>query len=169
MEGSLRWGRASDARGSVRSSDGCRSHAVRLAPTPPGATESRPVSTAITDGIQVDVTAEYVPEHSRPRDHRYVFAYSVTITNVGRDTAQLVRRHWIITDGNGSVQEVRGDGVVGAQPVLRTGEKFQYTSGCMLTTPRGEMRGTYEMRRDDGSSFLAEISTFALALPYSLN
>lgn len=127
------------------------------------------MSSAITDGIRVDVNAEYVPEHSRPRDHRYVFAYSVTITNLGGQTAQLLRRHWVITDANGAIQEVRGDGVVGTQPVLRAGEKFQYTSGCMLTTPRGEMHGTYEMKRDDGSTFLAEISPFNLTLPYSLN
>lgn len=126
-------------------------------------------STAITDGIRVDVSSEYVPDHSRPREQRYVFSYAVTITNTGEQTAQLVRRHWVITDGAGAVQEVRGDGVVGVQPTLRTGERFQYTSGCMIPTPRGEMRGSYEMRRPDGSTFLARIDPFELALPYSLN
>ena len=127
------------------------------------------VSTAVTEGIRVTVTSSYVPEQSAPKAHRYVFAYAVKIANEGTQTAQLKTRHWIITDGNGKVEEVRGPGVVGQQPLLRPGENFEYTSGCVLQTPRGEMRGTYQMYRPDGSMFDATIAAFALALPYSLN
>ncbi len=111
----------------------------------------------------------YVPEQSSPRSQRYVFAYTVKIHNEGTEGAQLRTRHWIITDGNGKVEEVRGPGVVGQQPLLRPGDHFEYTSGCVLTTPRGEMHGTYQMHRSDGSSFDATIAPFTLALPYSLN
>jgi ApaG protein len=128
-----------------------------------------PVSTALTDGIRVSVNSVYVPEQSAPKAHRYVFAYTVKIANEGGSPAQLKTRHWIITDGNGKVEEVRGPGVVGQQPLLRPGEHFEYTSGCVLQTPRGEMRGTYQMYRPDGSMFDATIAPFALALPYSLN
>jgi ApaG protein len=127
------------------------------------------VSEALTLGIRVSVRAEYVAEQSSPRARRYVFAYTVRIANEGDTTAQLKTRHWIITDGAGKVEEVRGPGVVGQQPVLEPGEHFEYTSGCVLTTPRGEMRGTYQMHRPDGSGFDAAIAPFALALPYSLN
>jgi ApaG protein len=128
-----------------------------------------PVSTAVTDGIRIDVKATYVPEQSAPRSHRYVFAYTVHISNEGEGPAQLRSRHWIITDGNGKVEEVRGPGVVGQQPSLKPGEHFEYTSGCVLPTPRGEMQGTYQMHRPDGSVFDAAIAPFALALPHSLN
>jgi ApaG protein len=123
----------------------------------------------LTDGIQIDVEAVYVAEQSAPRSHRYVFAYTVHISNHGASPAQLRSRHWIITDGDGKVEEVKGPGVVGHQPSLQPGEHFEYTSGCILRTPRGEMRGTYQMHRPDGSSFDATIAPFALALPHSLN
>jgi ApaG protein len=126
-------------------------------------------STAVTEGIRVTVTSRYLPEQSVPLSHRYVWAYTVRITNEGRSSARLVSRHWIITDACGKVEEVRGPGVVGEQPRLEPGQTFQYTSGCMLTTSRGTMRGTYQMVRDDGSCFDAEIAPFALELPVSLN
>ena len=124
---------------------------------------------ASTEGIKVSVRAVYVPEQSSPRMRRYVFAYTVKIANESDRPAQLRSRHWIITDGDGHVEEVRGPGVVGQQPMLAPGEEFEYTSGCVLTTPRGEMRGTYQMHRPDGSMFDAMIAPFSLALPYSLN
>lgn len=127
------------------------------------------MSNAITKGIRVTVSCSYLPERSSPTQREYVFAYTVKITNEGAETAQLRSRHWIITDGGGNVQEVKGDGVVGAQPVLRPGQSFEYTSGCALRTPRGSMRGTYEMVRDDGRRFDAEVAPFALSLPHSLN
>ncbi len=127
------------------------------------------MSEATTQGIKVTVRSEYVPEQSSPKVHRYVFAYTVRIANNGAEAAQLKSRHWIITDGDGKVEEVRRPGVVGRQPTLRPGDEFEYTSGCVLNTPRGEMRGTYQMYRPDGSEFDAEIAPFALALPYSLN
>jgi ApaG protein len=127
------------------------------------------MSAAITDGIRVEVSAVYVPEQSAPRAHRYVFAYTVHIRNEGTVRAQLQSRHWIITDGEGKVEEVKGPGVVGQKPSLGPGEHFEYTSGCILQTPRGEMRGTYQMYRPDGSSFDATIAPFALALPHTLN
>lgn len=127
------------------------------------------VSTAITEGISVNVRVTYVPEQSAPRLRRYVFAYTIRIANEGSTTAQLKNRHWIITDGDGRIEEVKGPGVVGKQPTLRPGDQFEYTSGCVLTTPRGEMRGTYEMHRPDGTQFEATIAPFELSLPYSLN
>jgi ApaG protein len=128
-----------------------------------------PVSTATTEGIQVSVSVTYVPEQSAPRVRRYVFAYTIRIANNGESPAQLKSRHWVITDGDGKVEEVRGPGVVGQQPLLKPGEQFEYTSGCVLTTPRGEMRGTYQMHRPDGTAFEATIAPFALSLPHSLN
>lgn len=127
------------------------------------------MSTAITEGIKVSVEAVYVPEQSSPKQRRYVFAYTVRIENQSKNSAQLRSRHWVITDGEGKIEEVRGPGVVGQQPLLKPGERFEYTSGCVLQTPRGEMRGTYQMHRPDGSSFDAEIAAFRLALPYTLN
>jgi ApaG protein len=127
------------------------------------------MSSAITNGIRVTVSSSYVPAHSTPKSHRYVFAYTVRIANEGNETAQLKSRHWVITHGNGKVEQVRGPGVVGEQPTLRPGEHFEYTSGCVLETPRGSMEGTYQMVRVDGSQFDATIARFALALPYSLN
>jgi ApaG protein len=127
------------------------------------------VSTATTEGIKVSVRSVYVPDQSVPRAHRYVFAYTVTIANEGSAPAQLRSRHWLITDGTGRVEEVRGPGVVGQQPLLNPGDSFEYTSGCVLTTPRGEMRGTYQMHRPDGREFDARIAPFSLALPTTLN
>jgi ApaG protein len=127
------------------------------------------VSLATTEGIKVMVRAVYVPEQSSPRTQRYVFAYTVKIANEGETPAQLRSRHWIITDAEGRVEEVKGPGVVGQQPYLNPGDQFEYTSGCVLTTPRGEMRGTYQMFRPDGRAFEAAIAPFSLALPYSLN
>jgi ApaG protein len=127
------------------------------------------MSAATTDGIRVEVKVSYVPEQSAPRARRYVFAYTVNIKNEGSTRAQLESRHWIITDGDGKVEEVKGPGVVGQKPSLAPGEQFEYTSGCILQTPRGEMRGTYQMHRPDGTSFDARIAPFALALPHSLN
>ena len=130
-------------------------------------TVAEPTSSALTDGIRVRVQSLYLPDQSSPRDDRYVFAYTITISNESPRTAQLRTRHWIITDGRGSIEEVRGDGVVGEQPKLAPGQTFQYTSGCVLTTPIGTMQGTYRMWRDDGSYFDAVIAPFSLALPAS--
>ena len=131
---------------------------------------SAPASTsiAVTEGIRVSVHSRYLPEQSSPADRRYVFAYTIKIENVGRERAQLRTRHWIITDGHGGREEVRGPGVVGKQPDLGPGEAFEYTSGCVLKTAHGSMRGTYQMHRQDGSSFDAEIAPFGLSLPTSL-
>lgn len=127
------------------------------------------MSNAITNGIRVTVSSNYIPAQSAPKARRYVFAYTVRIANEGTEAAQLKSRHWIITDGNGKVEQVRGPGVVGEQPMLRPGEHFEYTSGCVLETPRGSMEGTYQMVRSDGAEFDAAIAPFALMLPYSLN
>ena len=126
-------------------------------------------STSVTEGVRVTVRSSYVADQSLPSARRYVFAYTVRISNDGQTPAQLKSRHWVITDGDGRVEEVRGPGVVGQQPFLNPGDQFEYTSGCVLTTPRGEMRGTYQMHRPDGSTFDATIAPFALSLPYSLN
>jgi ApaG protein len=126
-------------------------------------------STALTEGIRITVRSSYIADQSAPLSSRYVFSYSVRIANEGLEPAKLVTRHWIITDGVGKVEEVRGPGVVGRQPALRPGEHFEYTSGCVLATPRGEMRGSYQMQRPDGRPFDAVIAPFLLALPHSLN
>jgi ApaG protein len=126
-------------------------------------------SVAITHGIRVSVESQYVADQSSPRARRYVFAYTVRIQNEGNEPARLRSRHWIITDGDGRVEEVRGPGVVGQQPFLRPGEHFEYTSGCVLQTPRGQMHGTYQMVREGGETFDANIAPFDLMLPHSLN
>lgn len=126
-------------------------------------------SSAVTDGIRITVRSQYLADQSVPSNKRYVFAYTVRIENEGSEPAQLRTRHWIITDGSGKVEEVRGPGVVGQTPYLRPGEHFEYTSGCVLQTPRGDMRGTYQMYRPDGREFDAIIARFVLALPHSLN
>ncbi|HEY1813243.1 MAG TPA: Co2+/Mg2+ efflux protein ApaG [Kofleriaceae bacterium] len=126
---------------------------------------AEPTSSALTDGIRVSVQSLFLPEQSSPRDDRYVFAYTITIANESARAAQLRTRHWVITDGYGGIEEVRGDGVVGEQPRLVPGQSFQYTSGCVLTTPVGTMHGSYRFWRDDGSYFDAEIATFSLASP----
>jgi len=126
-------------------------------------------STATTEGIRVSVKSQYLADQSVPQSKRYVFAYTVTISNEGAEPAQLRTRHWIITDGTGKVEEVKGPGVVGQTPYLRPGEQFEYTSGCILQTARGQMHGTYQMVRPDGRMFDAVIAPFLLALPHSLN
>ena len=119
--------------------------------------------------IKVKVESAYVEAQSDAQQNRYVFAYTVTIRNDGSVPAQLLTRHWIITDSNGKVQEVRGEGVVGERPHLRPGEAFQYTSGTMLETPVGTMHGSYQMLADDGTEFDAEISPFMLSVPRMLH
>ncbi len=114
-------------------------------------------------GIQVDT--DYVDEQSEPDSDRYVFAYTITITNNGDLPARLISRHWIITDANGKVQEVSGDGVVGEQPHLNPGEEFRYSSGAVLETPVGAMQGLYRMEADNGVNFDAPIAPFTLAVP----
>ena len=121
--------------------------------------------TAVTEGIRVTVEAMYLPERSSPEDGSYAFAYTVTIENEGAPRAQLRRRHWIITDGNGHVEEVEGPGVVGQQPVLDVGEAHRYSSGAVLSTPVGTMEGTYEMHEDGGRVYKIRIPRFALQVP----
>ncbi len=104
------------------------------------------MSEAVTQGVRVSVKSSYIADQSAPRQQRYVFAYTVRITNEGKRPVQLVSRHWVITHGSGRVEEVRGPGVVGAQPRLEPGQHFEYTSGCVLSTPHGAMHGSYEMR-----------------------
>jgi ApaG protein len=127
------------------------------------------MSQALTNGILVSVESEYLPERSAPGAQRYAFAYTVQITNQGPETAQLRTRHWIITDAVGEAQEVRGEGVVGAQPILGPGESFEYTSWCVIATPTGSMRGSYQMVDSRGHTFDAEIASFRLGMPHSLN
>jgi ApaG protein len=117
----------------------------------------------------VDVRSEYRADRSDPGASRWLFTYTVSIANEGPRAAQLVRRHWIITDANGDREEVAGEGVVGNQPSLAPGERFEYTSYCVLKTPHGSMRGTYRMVRDDGNAFDAEIAPFPLVPPGRLN
>ena len=127
------------------------------------------MSSAITSGIKITVESGYLAERSSPSEGEYAFSYTVRIVNKGTLAAQLRSRHWIITDGDGKIEEVRGPGVVGAQPHLRPGQSFEYTSFCTLQTPHGSMQGTYQMTRDSGETFDADIAPFMLALPYSLN
>ncbi|MCA9633512.1 MAG: Co2+/Mg2+ efflux protein ApaG [Myxococcales bacterium] len=122
-------------------------------------------SEAVTRGVRVQVRPRYSPEHSDPRRGEWFFLYQVTITNEGEEPVKLVSRHWIITNANGDVEEVKGPGVVGEQPSLAQGEHFQYTSGCPLTTPFGSMHGTYQMVRPTGEQFDAEIAPFSLSQP----
>jgi ApaG protein len=123
------------------------------------------MSEASTQGIRVTVKSEFLPDRSSPPQGRFAFAYTVRIANEGDEVAQLVTRHWIITDASGHIEEVRGEGVVGHQPILRPGEYFEYTSWCVIRTPRGTMHGTYQMVRPDGVEFDAEIAPFALIAP----
>jgi ApaG protein len=126
-------------------------------------------SEAVTHGIRVQVEARYAPEHSQPKDRQWFFYYTVQISNEGTETVQLVSRHWIIEDANGHVEEVRGLGVVGKQPVLAPGQSFKYTSGCPLATPFGSMRGTYQMVTASGARFDTEIAPFTLSEPYTIH
>jgi len=119
--------------------------------------------------INVDVDTLYIESESSPANSQYVFAYTITITNTGSIAAKLLTRHWVITDANGHVEEVRGDGVVGEQPHLKPGEGFQYTSGAVLKTPVGTMSGSYQMVTDDGGNFDADIPEFILSSPRTLH
>lgn len=119
--------------------------------------------------IAVEVTTQYLPEQSDPDAERYFFAYTITVTNSGSVAAQLISRHWIITDADGKKEEVRGLGVVGHQPLLKPGESFEYTSGCPLASPVGTMSGSYQMVAEDGTRFEAPIPEFMLAMPRTLH
>ncbi len=119
--------------------------------------------------IKVAAQAFYLEEQSDPAHNRYVFAYTVLIQNQGNIAAKLLSRHWIITDANGKVEEVRGEGVVGEQPHLRPGEGFQYTSGAILETSVGSMKGSYQLLADDGETFDTEIPAFVLSIPRTLH
>jgi ApaG protein len=127
------------------------------------------MSTTETEGIRITVRPAYWPERSQPQSGHWAFMYTVEIANVGREPAQLKSRHWVMTDANGQEEEVRGEGVVGKQPRLRPGERFEYTSWAMLRTPFGTMRGSYSMERPGGGAFEAQISEFVLSLPHGLN
>ena len=127
------------------------------------------MSDALTRGVRVTVSSFYVEERSSPEDDFYYFAYHVEIANEGDEVVKLVSRHWIITDGTGKVQEVKGPGVVGAQPVLRPSERFEYTSACPLTTQVGVMHGTYQLVTEEGETFDARIEAFTLACPNAIN
>jgi ApaG protein len=124
-------------------------------------------SEAVTRNIRVHVDTEYAPGRSDPASNEWFFLYTIRVTNEGRNTVQLISRHWIITDAMGHTEEVKGEGVVGKQPVLEPGESFEYTSGCKLKTPFGSMRGTYQMVADNQESFDAEIPSFTMTEPYT--
>jgi ApaG protein len=126
-------------------------------------------SEAVTNNVRVEVEARFAPDRSQPFESEWFFLYTVRITNEGNDSVQLLSRHWIITDATGHIEEVRGPGVVGAQPVLQPGESFQYTSSCELNTSAGVMRGTYQMVTEDGEHFDVEIAPFALHEPYTVH
>ena len=122
-----------------------------------------------TDTVEIQAVSRFLPEQSDLAANRYVFAYHITIRNRSEQTVQLLTRHWIITDAEENVQEVRGEGVIGQQPVLRPGEAFEYTSGCSIATPVGTMKGSYFMQADDGRQFDAPIAEFTLAMPRTLH
>jgi len=126
-------------------------------------------SRAETRGVLIEVQSQYLPDQSIPASRRFVFAYTITITNTGSEVVQLRSRHWIITDGLGEVEQVKGPGVVGEEPVLRPGQSFRYTSGAILKTERGTMKGSYRMHFPEGGYFDAEIAEFLLERPFSLN
>jgi len=119
--------------------------------------------------IQIEVETQYIPEQSSEKLNRYVFSYTIKITNVGSTPAKLISRHWIINDAHGNTQEVKGKGVVGEQPYLRPGEGFQYSSGTILETPVGSMEGSYQMITDDDLEFDAHIPPFTLSVPHTLH
>ncbi|RYZ68953.1 MAG: Co2+/Mg2+ efflux protein ApaG [Lysobacteraceae bacterium] len=119
--------------------------------------------------IAIDVATRFLDEQSAPADQRFVFSYTISIRNHGRIAARLLGRHWLITDANGKVREVRGEGVVGEQPWLRPGDAFEYTSGAVLETPLGTMRGSYDMLADDGTRFEAPIAPFTLTVPRTVH
>ncbi len=119
--------------------------------------------------ITVEAVSQFVPDQSKPDDNHFVFAYTITVRNEGAVAAQLLSRHWVIKDANGKVREVTGEGVVGEQPHVQPGEGFQYTSGAVLETSVGTMRGSYRMLADDGREFEAEIPEFTLSIPRTLH
>ena len=121
------------------------------------------------NNIKVNVETRYIEDQSNPEKNYYVFAYTITIVNQGQQAAQLLTRHWVITDSNHKVQEVRGDGVIGEQPILKPGERFVYTSGTMLETSVGTMKGSYQMEANDGLQFDATIEEFVLSTPRVLH
>jgi ApaG protein len=127
------------------------------------------VSDTTTNGIRVQVTTKYLPERSSPRDHEFWFAYFIRISNVGSETAQLLSRHWVITNTEGEQEEVRGEGVVGEKPVLQPGQVYNYNSFCHLKTSVGSMHGEYTMVTPTGETFEARIAPFTLAVPNALN
>ena len=124
-------------------------------------------SEAVTNAVRVRVESEYAPGRSQPMKNEWFFLYTVTIRNEGHETLQLMSRHWIITDGTGHVEDIRGAGVVGRQPTIKPGESFTYTSGATLPTRFGVMEGTYEMVREDGERFDARIAPFTLSEPFT--
>lgn len=126
-------------------------------------------SEAETHRVRVRVRARYSPEHSSPAASRWFFLYTIRITNEGEATVQLLNRHWTIIDGTGHTEEVHGPGVVGEQPVLESGQAFEYTSGCPLPTPFGSMAGSFDMQRADGTRFEAEVAIFQLIQPGSIH
>lgn len=127
------------------------------------------MSTGSPYRITVEAVSQFVADQSKPDDNHYVFAYTITVRNEGQVAAQLLSRHWVITDANGQVREVEGEGVVGEQPHVQPGEGFQYTSGAVLETSVGTMKGTYRMLADDGREFEAEIPEFTLSIPRTLH
>ena len=127
------------------------------------------MSDTTTNGIRVQVSSQFLPDRSSPKEEQYVFAYHITITNVGTDIAQLISRHWIITNADGETEEVQGPGVVGEQPLLKPGEHFEYTSFCPLKTNVGTMHGSYTMVTPDGEAFQVRVAPFTLAVPFALN
>jgi ApaG protein len=126
-------------------------------------------SDAVTRDIRVRVRAQYAPSQSEPAGQYWSFLYTVRISNLGRQTVQLISRHWIITDGTGRVEEVRGPGVIGEQPVIEPGHAFEYTSRCPLRTPFGSMEGTYQMVDQHGDSFDVRIAPFTLTAPHTVH
>ncbi|MEE8396453.1 MAG: Co2+/Mg2+ efflux protein ApaG [bacterium] len=127
------------------------------------------MDTAVTAGIEVSVDSFFLEEESEPERNHYTFAYRVRVKNLGTATVQLISRHWIITDSDGAVKEVKGDGVVGKQPVISAGEEFEYVSGSHLETPLGTMEGTYRMTGEGGELFDVKIPMFTLQVPGTLN
>ncbi|MCK5191805.1 MAG: Co2+/Mg2+ efflux protein ApaG [Methylococcales bacterium] len=119
--------------------------------------------------IIVEASPQYIESQSSPNEGRYVFAYTITITNAGITPAKLLSRHWLITDSNGKTQEVRGEGVIGEQPYLKPGESFRYSSGAMIETPVGVMQGKYLLISDNGENFKASIPKFTLSIPRTLH
>ena len=128
-----------------------------------------PTSEAVTRQIRVSVISEYSPDRSRPQDRQWFFLYTITIANDSKDTIQLLSRHWLITDDSGEVEDVKGQGVIGQQPVIKPGEDFTYTSGASLRTALGTMEGTYQMIARGGKPFDVTIPKFTLSGPYTVH